>query len=253
MLKRTFRLLWPVTVLLFFALSCNTVNDFTQQAAEIRETAVVIGTDLSEGQDLLATGQAALATAGESGPMQTLEAFATREGPGLQQTAAAWATEQGPSIRDTAVAFATEQGPALLATAKAFATREGSGIRETLAAFATEEGPGIRETVQALELELPEAGGEPPTDVPVFPGNQEDRLASSSFVSYNAASDVDEVANFYATAMPANGWVLSSASSDDLAGSRLYHFTKGERSARLSITPVPGTGGTVVLILITGG
>lgn len=253
MSKRTFRWTWLGVILLFFALSCSTITDITEQAAEIRETAELVGTSVSEGRDLLATGQSALSTAGESGPFQTLQALATREGPALQQTAAAFATEQGPSIRDTAIAFATEQGPAIRDTAVAFATREGPGLQETLSAFATEEGPGIRETIQAMDLELPAAGGEPPADVPIYPGEQEDLLASGSLVTYNTAAGPEEVAEFYATALPANGWVPESEDTTDVAGARLYHYTKGERSARLSITPVPGTDGTVVLILITGG
>ncbi|UCH61222.1 MAG: hypothetical protein JSV61_07000, partial [Anaerolineales bacterium] len=55
------------------------------------------------------------------------------------QTAQALATEVGDSgLLETAQAYATEQGPALLATAQALATEQGPGLRETTQALATQ-------------------------------------------------------------------------------------------------------------------
>lgn len=252
MSKNSVRLLWLMVLPLLLLLSCSTISNITDRAGEVRETAMILATGAQEGRDLIATGQSAISTLEDSAAAQTLQALATERGPAIQATVEAFATEQGPAVRDTAIAFATQQGPALRETAVAFATQEGPGLRETLSSMATNEIPGLAGTVEAAATQLAAGGGERPADIPI-PEDAEDNLISAqNLVSFTTALSQQEVQDFYALELPANGWTLVEEDTVTLGSASIYHYVKGERGARLTISPVPGGTGTAVIILIEG-
>jgi hypothetical protein len=237
MVKTSYRLLWLCVPPLLALLSCSTITNITQRAGEVRETAMILATGAQEGRDLIATGQSAISTLEDSGAVQTLQALAT---------------EHGPSIQATIEAFATQQGPALLETGAAFATQQGPSLKETLASLATNELPGLLGTIEAAATQVGSGKDERPADIPLPKEVKDILLATPGLVSFTTSLSQPEVQDFYSREMPANGWTLSEGDPVVLNDLALFLYTKGERSAHLTINPISGEAATAVVIVIEG-
>ncbi len=252
MRKGALRSLWLLCILFLFLLSCNLITNVSDRVSGIRNTAESVATDVQEGRDLLSTGQAVITQVEGSSLVQTLQAVVTEQGPAIRGTVEALATEQGPAIQETVAAFATQQVPAFLDTAEAFATEQGPGAQQTLQAVATEQGPAVQATAQALATQLAESVGELPPDIPLAETDPDNLVATSSLVTYNAGLTVAEVIQFYETQMPANGWTPDEDELLRTDNAAILAFSKDNRQATITITAIPGTEQTAVVITISG-
>jgi len=105
---------------------------------------------------------------------------------------------------------------------------------------------------QPVDIQPPENCGGAPDDVPIM----DDATGQSSFggtIVYTSASPLADVVAFYRQQMPANGW-----SEDIGAGGfntdqfSMLNFTKGGRSASITISADASNNTTSVLISISG-
>lgn len=103
---------------------------------------------------------------------------------------------------------------------------------------------------QPFVIELPEeavASGSLPEDIPV-PDNAQEVSNAFGMITFSSPSTTAEVADFYKTAMPENGW--TEVSVDDLSGMFMMDYSKDGRTASLMITADEDTGLTSVLIQV---
>ncbi len=159
--------------------------------------------------------------------------------------AAATQASEGITSLGTGQALLTEVGDSdLLETAQALVTQgSDSGLLKTAMAAAT-QGPGIQETAQA-------SMGEPPEDIPIIPGSKDEYLTSEFTISYSIAMAFSEVVEFYERDMPINGWTKddqNSMKSDYVAA---LIFSKGDRSATVTLNLNPLNNQTIVVILLS--
>ncbi len=175
-----------------------------------------------QGQDLLTTAQS-LATDIDGGEiLSTVEALATEVVPG----------DMLATVQAAATGFDPED---MLATADALGTQAASQGGDQLA------------TAQALATQ---AGGEAPDDIPLVDGEKSDLFTSPFVVSYATSLDLASVTEFYQVEMPANGWDFDEETSviSDFASVLMYRKT--DRTATVTITPIPGMAQTIVQILL---
>lgn len=215
-IRRTQPLLF-ILILLVSGLACNSLN----RANEARQTAQAV-----------ITGVQGLAT--DIGPMvSTAQAYATQN-PGLVETARSFTTTQGPAMLATAQAFAT-QNPEAFATGQAMLT-ELPGIIAT----------GLDATVVA--------GSTSPAnpDIPVLPENQRaSYMEYEKFVNYQANVSLAEMINYYKSEMPVYDWLLDPGNSNELEQSAYLIFTKGDRTAQVTLIQTDSSQPTLVTIIIS--
>jgi hypothetical protein len=182
----------------------------------------------------------------------TARALVTQVGSSaMLKTAQAVATEVGESgLLKTAIAVATEEGPSAIATAKSFATQEGPGLEETAKAFATQEGPRLQKTAQAALTQVAGSMGEPPDDIPIIEGEKEDLLTGEFTVSYSVSMNIEDVASFYKTEMPKEGWEPVEQGKIESKSMYAQNYIKQGRSADITIFKSPINQQTLVFILI---
>jgi len=103
---------------------------------------------------------------------------------------------------------------------------------------------------QPFVIEVPEeavASSGVPEDLPI-PDNAEEVANAFGMITFSTPSTPAEVAEFYQTQMPQNGW--TEASVDDLGGMYMLEYNKDGRTAGLMISADEDTGMTSVLITI---
>ncbi len=108
----------------------------------------------------------------------------------------------------------------------------------------------VQEVNTGFSITLPETNsGENATgDVPVYPGAQQS-LNTGDTMMYITNDDVDTVTRFYADALSAQGWTMTTDSS--MAGvATIQTWTKGDQTLTLTITHDESSGGTGILINI---
>jgi hypothetical protein len=231
---KTYRYAWFLVILLATTLACQLVSDL----GKTREKVGAIATEAKEGANMLGTARALVTQVGSSQMLKTAQALATEVG------------ESG--LLQTAIAVATEEGPSAIETARAFATREGPSLEETARAFATQEGPELQETAQAALTQISGSTGEPPADIPIIEGEKENLLTGELLVSFSVATSLKDVASFYKSAMPANGWTLDEHNMLETENFVALNYAKGSRKAAVTIEINPINQKTLVIILISG-
>ena len=108
---------------------------------------------------------------------------------------------------------------------------------------------------EPFEIVVPEealAAGQPPEDIPV-PDNAEELqvIDFMGMITFLSPDSPQEVADYYKTEMPSNGW--NEISADEMAGMSSLEYSKGDRTASFLISTDQETGKTSVLITIEGG
>lgn len=219
MRNQVFRVVLVVTLLLGGSIACSLFSGISEQIGGVRATVEGAATAVQQGQNVIATVQAAATEVMGSGLAQTVEAVAT------------------------------QQGPALISTAQAFATEQGPGFVETAQAFATQEGPGLVETAQAMATAIAGANQAPPEDIPIVTGTTENLFSTQETVSYITPMDFQSVLAFYQQEMPANGWESDSNSTVLTANTAVLQYDKVDRHATITLSESGGK--TVVLVIIT--
>lgn len=109
---------------------------------------------------------------------------------------------------------------------------------------------GMKDVNEPFTIELPEealASSSLPEDIP-FPDDAQDLANAFGMITFNSASSVAEVADFYRTAMPQNGWTEVSAS--EVSGMFMMEYSKDGRTASLMISSDEDTGLTSVMLTI---
>lgn len=92
-----------------------------------------------------------------------------------------------------------------------------------------------------------------PTDVPIYPDlniSAVNNVGPTRMIQGIARNSVEEVATFYLAQMPARGWT-ASGDEQPTPAMRMMQFTKGERTAGVSITAT-GPGASVALTTMGG-
>ncbi len=221
MRTKTFRYALIITVLVLGSLACNLLN---------------VGGQI---QQIQGTAQAAVTE---------FRGLAT-EGRKLVGTAEAYAT-QNPGFIETAQAGVQEvvtQVPGLLSTGQAVVT-EHPGAIETLQALTTEK-PGAVETAQSSSGS---SFSQVPADIPMPQQSQvQDLTVVGSVIYYNSTESFQNLVDLYTTQLPQNGWTKGN---DVLNTSQAvsYIYTKGNKTANVSITYNPTSKSTAVVIAVTG-
>jgi hypothetical protein len=108
---------------------------------------------------------------------------------------------------------------------------------------------------QPLSIQVPDealSSGAPPEDIPL-PDDAEDLqvIGFMGMITFQSAEGPEEVAAFYETEMPNNGWTQVSA--DQTGGTLNQEYSKGERRVSLVIKTDTDTHKTSVLITTEGG
>jgi len=96
--------------------------------------------------------------------------------------------------------------------------------------------PGVCETQQQAE------------DIPIPSSAAEKNAISNGIIQFSSSQSAAEIADFYRSEMPANGWAAGEETSS--GGLTLLEFTKESRSASITITQ-DGNGLTSVLISVS--
>ena len=229
---RNFRNVWLIMILLSTTLACQLVS----KIGETREKVEAAATDAKAGLNTLGTARALVTQVGSSAMLKTAQALATEVG------------ESG--LLQTAIAVATEEGPSAIETAKAFATQEGPSLQETAKAFATQEGPGLEKTAEAALTQIAGSMGEPPDDIPIIEGEKENLITGEFAVSYSISMSIEDVANFYKSEMPKEGWRLVEQGHLESESMVALNYEKQGRSAGITIITSPINQQTLVFILI---
>lgn len=232
MRSTNFRYVWPIIILLLTTLACQLVS----KIGETREKVETVATDAKAGLNTLGTARALVTQVGSSAMLKTAQAVATEVG--------------DSGLLKTAIAVATEEGPSAMATVKAFATQEGPSLQETAEAFATQEGPGLQKTAQAALTQIAGSMGEPPDDIPIIGGEKEDLITGEFAVSYSVSKSIEDVANFYKSEMPKNGWTPVEQGKLETESMVAMNYEKQGRSADVTILKNPINQQTLVFILI---
>lgn len=111
----------------------------------------------------------------------------------------------------------------------------------------------VKDVNQPFTIELPEdalAAGSLPEDIP-FPADAEDLANAFGMITFNSPSSVAEVADFYKTEMPRNGWTEVSAS--EVSGMFMMEYSKDDRTASIMISSDEDTGLTSAMLTIQEG
>jgi hypothetical protein len=99
---------------------------------------------------------------------------------------------------------------------------------------------------QPITIQPPEGATGVPEDIPVYPGAT-DQAIMGALIMFSSADAVEDVAEFYRTQMPAQGWTAGEEST--LGNMVTQEWTKGDRKASLMISP-KDEGGCSVMISI---
>jgi hypothetical protein len=102
---------------------------------------------------------------------------------------------------------------------------------------------------EPITIELPEeasSSGQLPEDIPV-PEDAEEVSFMFGMITFNSASSPAELADYYQTQMPLNGWSESSVS--EVSGMYMLEYTQDGRTTSLIINE-GDTGGSSVMITI---
>lgn len=219
MYKKTYQILWIISLLIIASLACGLVNQVNQVKENVQSAATQIEGIVTQAPGLIATGKA-IAT----------------ENPGLVQTGQALITTSGPGLIETVQAFATDQ----------------PGLMETIQALATDN-PEIANTALALATKVSQ-GGTPspiPTDIPL---PQQDRLeqlnGTSNMVVYFTSIKYKNIVTFYKTEMVNNEWEAVADGTVETSKTTVLNFKKDNRTASVLITLNSGDNMTGVVITI---
>jgi len=97
-----------------------------------------------------------------------------------------------------------------------------------------------------ITIQPPKGATGVPEDIPVYPGAT-DQTIMGALIMFSSADPVEDVAEFYRTQMPAQGWTAGEEST--LGNMVTQEWTKGNRKASLMIVP-KDEGGCSVMISI---
>lgn len=97
-----------------------------------------------------------------------------------------------------------------------------------------------------ITIQPPEGAAGVPEDIPIYPGAT-DQAIMGALIMFSSADTVEQVAEFYRTQMPAQGWTAGEEST--LGNMITQEWTKGDRKAGLMITS-KDEGGCSVMISI---
>lgn len=255
--KPVYQALWALTLLAGASLACGLLSQADRQLNGIQKTAGSVETSVESGRNIVATGQSVATQVLGNQMVQTAVAYATQQAPALIGTAQAFATNQGPSLIGTVETFATQQGPGLISTAQAFITQQGPGALETLQALATQQGPGLIATGEALATQagVQAPGGTPapnhvPDDIPVPKSGISNLTVTPAAIVYVTSQDIYTVKKYFEQGMRAAGWVKNEANShiSNTAGVQVY--SKGNRTATITLSYNLPVKQTIVAITI---
>lgn len=161
--------------------------------------------------------------------------------------------QQGDKFMGTAQSMATELSQSgLYKTAQVIITQQGPGILETAQAYATNEGPSMLQTIQAAVTQMGENNGQVPSDIPVLKEGMSDLYASANIVKYNTPTELSKAIDFYKSNMPAQGWTKNDTGTLISDYTAVLNYTKGTRSASVSLSVNPATKQTLIIITIEG-
>jgi hypothetical protein len=109
----------------------------------------------------------------------------------------------------------------------------------------------VTDVNQPITIEVPKEAveaGQPPEGIPI-PENAEEVSNAFGIVSYNSASTVQEIHDYYKAEMPKNGW---TESKDEQFG-EMYsmEYTKDGSTASIMISTDSSSGKTSVFISVT--
>jgi hypothetical protein len=102
---------------------------------------------------------------------------------------------------------------------------------------------------EPFTIEIPEdalASGALPEDIPI-PDDAQELTNMFGVLTFTSPSNIQEIAEFYQTEMPANGW--SETSVNEMSGIYMLEYTKESRTASLMIT-TGDSGETSVMITV---
>jgi hypothetical protein len=106
---------------------------------------------------------------------------------------------------------------------------------------------------QPFTIQIPEeatSAGALPEDIP-FPDDAQEVGNMFGMITFNSPSTAQEVADYYKSEMPNNGW--TETSSDELGDMFMMEYTKDARTASFMISTDSDTGQTSVMITIEEG
>ena len=103
--KKSFQMIWVISLLILASLACSWVNNVNQVQQDVQSMATQIQGIATQAPGLIDTARA-IATE-NPGLIQTGQALITTQGPGLMETIQAYATEN-PSLAETAIALVTQ-------------------------------------------------------------------------------------------------------------------------------------------------
>jgi hypothetical protein len=107
----------------------------------------------------------------------------------------------------------------------------------------------INEPITIVVPEEALSSGEPPEDIPVPEDAEELQVIDfMGMVTFMSPSTPEEVADFYATAMPENGWTEESA--DEMEGMFMLEYSKEGRTVSIMVITDEETNKTSVLISV---
>ena len=114
------------------------------------------------------------------------------------------------------------------------------------------EDSGALETMQAQMTALPTMLGEKPEDIPVMEGETLGVVSTAKFVTYVIKASFQDVVDFYASQMPANGWTKVEVESETGGEYARLVYEKDGRKAIVNIAVIPFMDQTSVAIEIQG-
>jgi hypothetical protein len=103
---------------------------------------------------------------------------------------------------------------------------------------------------QPISIQVPEEAiqaGSLPEDIPI-PADAEEVSNAFGMITFQSPSSPQDVADYYKTEMPKNGWTQSS--DENLGGMFMLEFTKDTRTASFMISTDTNTNKTSVVITI---
>jgi hypothetical protein len=125
---------------------------------------------------------------------------------------------------------------------------------ETLQSGSLEITVDLSDINEPITIEVPEealSSNAPPEDIPVPADAEELQVIDfMGMITFLSSSTTDQVAEFYRTELPNNGW--TEVTADQMGDMFSLEYSKGERTVSLLISPDADTGKTSVLITIEG-
>jgi hypothetical protein len=109
----------------------------------------------------------------------------------------------------------------------------------------------LKSANQPILIEPPQNCGGAPDDIPVM-SDASDQSAFGGMTTYTSATAFDEVVQFYKTEMVTNGWTEKEGGMS-AEGFAMLTFSKGNRTASITITEDKDNQTTTILISIEGG